>query len=294
MFSAASPEHPGPAGCWRSDPATDGTKDFITQDTPMDLQITGRLAVVTGAAGGIARATAKALATEGAHLFLTDVDADKLSACARELGEAVVGTRAVDLTSDTDVAALADEVAGKGGADILVHMAGITGAKGDPLDMEYDDWFACWNTNFMSGVRMARALVPHMAAQGWGRVVFTVSENAVQPYPDEAVYNASKAALLSFVKALSQPYGPKGVLVNAVMPAFIESPMTDGMMEKRAAARGVSKEDAIQTFLAEERPYLTLGRRGKADEVAVAAAMLCSERASFTNGSAWRVDGGAV
>ena len=260
----------------------------------MDLEISKRLAVVTGAAGGIAMATAKVLADEGALLFLTDVDAEDLAAASRGLGDAVIGSCTADLTCEGDVAALARQVADKGGADILVHMAGITGAKGDPLDMTDDDWFACWNTNFMSGVRMSRALMPHMVQQGWGRVVFTVSENAVQPYPDEAVYNASKAALLSYVKALSQPYGPKGVLVNAVMPAFIESPMTDGMMEKRAESLGVSKDEAIKGFLDEERPYLTLKRRGKADEVAAAAALLCSDRASFTNGSAWRVDGGAV
>ncbi|MBU2959942.1 SDR family oxidoreductase [Citreicella sp. C3M06] len=260
----------------------------------MDLQISGRIAVITGAAGGIAKATAQALAADGAKLFLTDVSAGALDAAAADLGDAVIGTRAADLTSDSDIDALKADVEAKGGADILVHMAGITGAKGDPLDMSADDWFECWNTNFMSGVRMAKAFVPHMAQQGWGRVVFTVSENAVQPYPDEAVYNASKAALLSFVKALSLPYGPKGVLVNAVMPAFIESPMTDGMMEKRADALGVSMDEAIASFLDEERPYLSLKRRGKPEEVAAAAAMLCSGVASFTNGSAWRVDGGAV
>ena len=260
----------------------------------MDMKIKGRLALISGATGGLGMATAQALAEEGVKLFLTDTDGDKLADAAKSVGDAVVGHRAADLTLQDEVQALADEAAGHGGVDILVHMAGITGAKGDPLEMKFDDWFSCWNTNFMSGVRMTQALVPAMVDQGWGRVVFVTSENAVQPYPDEAVYNASKAALLSYTKALSLPYGPRGVLVNSVMPAFIESPMTDGMMDKRAEAEGVSKEKAIKGFLDEERPYQSLKRRGKPEEVAAAVTLLCSDRASFTNGSAWRVDGGAV
>ena len=84
------------------------------------------------------------------------------------------------------------------------------------------------------------------------------------------------------------------MLVNAVSPAFIETPMTDGMMEKRAEEKGVSVDEAIESFLEEERPYLGLGRRGKVEEVAPVIAMLCSERASFVTGAAWRVDGGSV
>ncbi|WP_349537128.1 SDR family oxidoreductase [Sagittula sp. NFXS13] len=264
------------------------------KDTPVNLDIDGKLAVVTGAAGGLGTATAQVLAEEGVKLFLTDTSEEALAEAVDKLGDAVVGHLAGDLSKDADVLALEQRVGPLGGADILVHMAGITGAKGDPLEMSYDEWFECWNVNFMSAVRMTKVFVPGMVQKGWGRVVFTVSENAVQPYPDEAVYNASKAALLSYTKALSQPYGPKGVLVNAVMPAFIESPMTDGMMEKRAEAEGVSVDEAVESFLEEERPYLTLKRRGQADEVAVVAALLCSNRANFTNGSAWRADGGAV
>ena len=250
--------------------------------------------MITGAAGGLGRATARVLAEDGVRLFLTDTDAGAVAAAAADLGPAVAGSRAADLTDMAEIEALARAVEALGGADILVHMAGITGAKGDPLDMTDEDWMACWTVNFLSAVRMTRALVPGMVARGWGRVLFTVSENAVQPYPDEAVYNASKAALLSYTKALSLPYGPKGVLVNAVMPAFIESPMTDGMMDQRAAALGLSRDEAIESFLDDERPYLSLRRRGRPEEVAAVAALLVSDRASFTNGSAWRVDGGAV
>ncbi|EKE44288.1 putative ketoacyl reductase [Oceaniovalibus guishaninsula JLT2003] len=259
----------------------------------MDLQIGGKTALVTGASGGMGLATAKILAEEGVTVLMTDMDADKVAQAASEVpgGAAYM---AANLTDSDDVAKLADFARKNGGVDILVHTAGTTGAKGDPLEMTDDDWYECWNVDFMTAVRMTRALVPAMIDKGWGRVVCVTSENAVQPYVDEAVYNTAKAALLNFVKGLSQSVSSKGVLVNAVSPAFIETPMTDGMMDKRADKLGVSKDKAIESFLKEERPFLRLGRRGKVDEVASVIAMLCSDRASFTTGSAWRVDGGSV
>ncbi|BFM04877.1 SDR family NAD(P)-dependent oxidoreductase [Halioxenophilus aromaticivorans] len=260
----------------------------------MNLEIEGRMALVTGAAGGLGKATAKRLADEGVRLFLTDTDEDAVASCASDLHESVVGYSTADLTDISSINNLAGSLTELGGADILIHLAGITGAKGDPLEMDDDAWMSCWNTNFMSAVRLCRKIVPTMVEKKWGRVVLTVSENAVQPYPDEAVYNASKAALLSYTKALSLPYGPKGVLVNAVMPAFIESPMTDGMMDSLAEEKGISREEAVDQFLENERPYLSLKRRGRADEVAVVVALLASDIATFTNGSAWRADGGAV
>ncbi len=261
----------------------------------MDLGIKDRSAVVTGGAGGIGLATARILLDEGARVLLTDLDAEKLKRTVQELGGASDHLQSVvaDLSGQAGVDELCDATKGK--ADIVVHTAGVTGAKGDPLaDMKDEDWAEAWNIDFMSGVRVARALVPAMVKRGWGRMVFVTSENATQPYPDEAVYDAAKAALLTFVKATAQVYAPKGVLINAVAPAFIATGMTDGMMKKRAKKLGVSMDEAIKSFLEEERPYLVLKRRGRPEEVASVIAMLCSERVSFVVGSNWRVDGGAV
>ncbi|SNY93265.1 NAD(P)-dependent dehydrogenase, short-chain alcohol dehydrogenase family [Cohaesibacter sp. ES.047] len=259
----------------------------------MDLGIENKLAVITGASSGIAKASAKALAAEGARLILTGRDADSLERDTDDIPN-VVDRVVVDVTDQSGADVLAASGLTAGGVDILVNTAGITGAKGDPLQMTDEEFRACWEINFLGSVRIARALVGQMVEKGWGRIVFTVSENAVQPYPEEAVYNASKAALLNYTKSASLAYGPKGVLINAVAPAFIETPMTDGMMDKRSDDLGVSKEEAIESFLEEERPYLTLMRRGQPEEVASVMALLCSNVASFTNGSAYRVDGGAV
>ena len=263
----------------------------------MDLKISGRTAVVSGAAGDMALETAKILLDEGCNLVLTDIDEDELKEAAGKLGGGdKVVTVVADLTSQEGADKVRERAEEAGwNADILVHAAGVTGAKGDPIDdITEDDWEHAWNTDFMTAVRMSKAFVPGMRKRGWGRVVYVTSENVAQPYPDEAVYNASKAAVLSFSKSLSQVAAKEGVLVNCVAPAFIETDMTDGMMEKRAEEKGVSFEKAVETFLDEERPHLVLDRRGQPEEVAFVIACLCSERASFVVGSNWRVDGGSV
>ena len=261
----------------------------------MDLGIEGRSAVITGAAGAIGRETARLLLEDGAHVLLTDVDEGELKQAVDALGGKSNRVRfaVADLTDKAGADRVRD--ATDWDIDILVHAAGVTGAKGDPLrDIGEEDWEEAWQTDFMSGVRMAKAFIPPMLERGWGRAVFVTSENATQPYSDEVVYNAAKAAVLTFTKGMAQVYAPRGVLVNAVAPAFIATDMTDEMMKKRAEEQGVSFDEAVASFLEEERPHLALGRRGRPEEVAAVIAFLCSERASFVVGSNWRVDGGSV
>lgn len=260
----------------------------------MDLGIADRRAVVTGAAGGIGLETARLLLEDGVAVLLTDLDANELDTSVKMLADHGdrVSSVVADLTKPDDVQSLKDAA---GDVDILVHTAGVTGAKGDPLDdITDDDWMEAWQTDFMSGVRVSRAFVPGMRERGWGRVVFVTSENVAQPYSDEAVYNAAKAAVLTTAKGMAQIYAPDGVLVNSVAPAFIATDMTDGMMEKTAEEMGETKEQAIRNFLNNDRPSLVLDRRGRPEEVAAVIAFLCSERASFVVGSNWRVDGGSV
>ncbi|MBO0903024.1 SDR family NAD(P)-dependent oxidoreductase [Jiella sonneratiae] len=260
----------------------------------MDLQIRGKVALITGATDGMGFATAKILAEEGCRLVLSDLKIDELERDAAALPTEVLCV-AADVTRQADVDTMARKGREKFGTiDIVVHTSGITGAKGDPLDMTDEDYLEAWQIDFMSAVRVARATFPAMREKGWGRFVCITSENAVQPYWEEATYNTAKAALAAFVKNLSYEEAKHGILCNTVSPAFIETAMTDGMMEKRAKELGVSFDEAVESFLDEERPGIALKRRGRVDEVAAAIALIVSERGSFINGSNMRVDGGSV
>lgn len=260
----------------------------------MDLGITNRVAIITGAKGGLGLAAAHELANEGVRLVLSDMDIEQLEKDAALMKGEVICHKA-DITQQGEVDALARAaIEHFGTIDIVIHTAGITGEKGHPLDMKDDDYEDTWQINFMSAVRMARATFPTMREKGWGRFVCITSENAVQPYWDEAVYNVSKAALATFVKNLAYGEAENGILCNTVSPAFIESPMTNGMMEKRSSENSCSFDEAVESFLEEERPGIKLKRRGQPEEVAAAIALVVSERGSFISGANLRVDGGAV
>lgn len=260
----------------------------------MDLGIRGRTALISGGDSGIGLATAKLLRDEGVTVVLTDVDQSKLDAAVRELGDGAHAF-AADVTDPQSIGRLAEQVQGAvGDVDILVNSAGITGSTGPFHEIDDAGWNETLEVNLMGAVRLTRAFLPAMRVNGWGRIVFIASEDAVQPYPDEIPYCAAKAGLLAVSKGMSKQYAKEGILVNAVSPAFIATPMTDAMMEQRAGEMGVSFDEAVASFLEEERPHIELQRRGEVDEVAPVIALLCSERASFVLGSNWRVDGGSV
>jgi len=259
----------------------------------MDLGITGKVAVVTGSDSGIGFATAALLLAEGARVVMVDEVKDRIEAAAAKLDGDVLAV-AADLTKPEDLEKFRAAAEGRfGPVSILVNSAGITGPTGDPLELTDDDYRTALDTDFLVAVRVCRAFVPDMRKAGWGRVVLIGSEDAMQPYVEELPYCA-KAAILNFAKGLSKAYAKEGVLVNAVSPAVIATPMTDAMMDKRAKKDGTSFDETLESFLRHERPTLELQRRGTAEEVASAIAFLCSERASFVLGANLRVDGGSV
>jgi NAD(P)-dependent dehydrogenase (short-subunit alcohol dehydrogenase family) len=263
----------------------------------MNLGLTGKTALISGGDSGIGLATARILVEEGARVVLTDIDQGRLEEALATLGadEGKAYAFAADLTSSDDIDGLVRRVSDEVGAvDILVHSAGITGATGLFHEIDERGWQETLDVNLMAPVRLTRAFLPSMRGRGWGRIVFIASEDAVQTYPDEIPYCAAKAGLLALSKGLSRTYAQEGILVNAVSPAFIATPMTDAMMQQRADELGVTFDEAIESFLEEERPGIELKRRGEASEVAPVIAMLCSELASFVNGANWRVDGGSV
>ncbi|QXT36376.1 SDR family oxidoreductase [Sphingomonas sanguinis] len=262
----------------------------------MDLGIKGRIALISGADSGMGKETARLLLEAGVRVALTDKPDGTLEEAVEELsplGEVIAVTG--DVTQAEAVRAIWAEVRERlGDPDIYVNAAGVTGATGDFLEIDDKGWQETIDIDLMGAVRMCREAIPGMRSKGWGRIVLFASEDAVQPYIDELPYCAAKAGILSLAKGLSKAYGPDNVLVNTVSPAFIATPMTDKMMEKRAEEKGVSFDEAIETFLDEERPGMALKRRGRPEEVAAAVAFLVSERASFINGAGIRVDSGSV
>ncbi|CAN5845952.1 SDR family oxidoreductase [soil metagenome] len=253
---------------------------------------------MTGADSGIGLRTAATLAAEGAKVLISDMKQDKLEEAVKKIKQEVEGAEvysvAADLTDLSDVEKLLKAADDHGGAAVLAHLAGTRGAAGDFLELTDEGWHETLNVDLMSAVRVCRAFIPGMLERGYGRIVLTASENALQPYVEETPYNAAKAGIIDLTKGLSKAYGPDGVHVNVISPAYVETPMTDAMMEQRAEERGVSVEEAVASFLKEERPGITVARRGKPQEVANVIAFLCSDLASYVDGSNYRVDSGAV
>ncbi|MGG7464038.1 SDR family NAD(P)-dependent oxidoreductase [Plantibacter sp. YIM 135347] len=263
----------------------------------MDLGITGKIALVTGADSGIGWHTAQRLLDEGATVVVSDLEQDALDEAAGALvaGDGAVHAFAADVTDRASLAALHRSVADAvGEIDILVQSAGVTGAQGLFHEIDDEGWTSTIEIDLLGPVRLVSEFLPDLRKGGWGRLVFLASEDAVQPYDDELPYCAAKAGILALSKGLSRSYASEGLLVNAVSPAFINTPMTDAMMDKRAEERGTDRDEAIESFLEEERPYMELGRRGRPEEVADVIVFLCSDRASFVNGSNYRVDSGSV
>jgi NAD(P)-dependent dehydrogenase (short-subunit alcohol dehydrogenase family) len=263
----------------------------------MDLHIAGKKALISGADSGIGWHTAQRLLGEGAVVILTDKDQDAVDVAAGRLDGPADRIHAfgADLTDLDDIDRLHNAVVDAvGDIDILVQSAGITGAQGKFHEIEDSGWIETIMVDLMAPVRLVKEFLPSLRSGGWGRVVFVASEDAVQPYDDELPYCAAKAGVLAFAKGLSRSYAHEGLLVNCVSPAFIHTPMTDTMMRTRAEELGVSVDEAIDSFLREERPYMELARRGEPEEVAAVIAFLCSGLSSFVNGSNYRVDSGSV
>ncbi len=267
----------------------------------MDLKIKGKTALITGGNSGLGFETAKFLVREGVNVILSDKLDDKgLKNAVKQVekdcekGAKVVGM-AADISKIEEVKKLAEFVDKDfGGAHIIYHSAGARGAADDFLKLTDDDWMKTIEIDLMGAVRVAREFIPQMQKLKWGRMILVASENAFQPYVEESPYNACKAAIINLSKCLSRSYSKEGILFNCISPAYIETPMTDAMMEELAEERDCSMEEAEEWFVKNKRPHIAMQRRGRPEEVAAVVAFLCSEHASYINGSNIRIDGGAV
>lgn len=260
----------------------------------MDLGLSGRVAVVTGASQGIGLATSRLLAAEGAALVLCARDAGRLTAAAAglERGGARVAAVPGDVLDPDLPGRLAAAAAGLGPVDILVNNAG--GESGHLGFEQLTDagWEAAYRLNVVAPARLIRAVLPGMRARRWGRIVNVASYTARMPEPFCLPYAAAKAALVNMTRGLARTAAADGVLVNSVLPGLTE---TDGVTEGFAsavAATGRSRDDLLTAML--RRAPIDAGRMGEPAEVAGLIAFLASEQASWISGAAYEVDGGTV
>ncbi len=263
----------------------------------MELGLKGKVAIVTGSSKGIGRSIAMALAREGCQVIVSARGADDLKKVVAEIHKANGMAQSVvaDVAKPDDVKRLAAETIKRfGTVHILVNNAGGIGRFGAFEDLTDDEWIEIFHLNVLSAVRMTRAVLPSMQKQKWGRIINISSESGTQPDALMPHYNASKAALNNVTKSLSKAYGKDNILVNAVSPAFIRTPLVEEMLSEQARSHGLSVELAERNFLKENRPNIVLGRAGEPDETAGIVVFLASDAATFISGSNFRVDGGSV
>ena len=257
----------------------------------MELGLKGKTVLVTGGSKGIGRATARALAAEGARVMICSRSAPALEEAAgairRETGQAVEIV-AADLSRLEGVeSAAAAAIQRLGRLDVLVNNAGAI-KGGDFLAIPDDEWMTGWSLKLLGYIRMARAVLPQMRTQGGGRIVNVVGMAARNPATTYMMCGAANAALINFTKALADLGAPSNILVTAVSPGPVKTDRWDSLQRQQAAAAGKD----LETFVKEQNRNLPLGRIALPEEVADLVCFLASDRASFLTGIAITVDGG--
>jgi len=239
----------------------------------------GKTALVTAAGQGIGRAIAKAFLREGAKVWATDLDINKLE------GLEGAERRRLDVLSNADVERL---VAEAGPLDILVNAAGFV-HHGTILECSDKDWDFSFDLNVKSMHRTIRAALPGMMEKGRGSIVNIASgASSVRGIPNRYAYGTTKAAVIGLTKAVAADFIKQGIRANAICPGTIQSPSLDERIAALAASSGQSLEAVRQAFI-DRQP---MGRLGTAEEVAALAVYLASDEASYTTGHIHLVDGG--
>ena len=255
----------------------------------MDLQLTGKLALVTGSTAGIGYAIAAALAAEGARVIVNGRTEKRVSEALRRLNRPAEG-----LAADLGTAEGAREAIRRfPEVDILVNNLGIYEAK--PFEQITDeDWLRLFEVNVMSGVRLSRQYLPRMKERGWGRIVFISSESALQIPAEMIHYGMTKTAQLAVSRGLAETTVGTKVTVNTLLAGPTASEALGGFVAEVARQRGVTAEEVQREFFEKVRPTSLLQRFAAPEEVAAMAAFVCSPLSSVTNGAALRCDGGVV
>jgi 3-oxoacyl-[acyl-carrier protein] reductase len=257
----------------------------------MDLGLRGKVALVTAASAGLGYAAGRELAVEGAVVVLAARDRAKLDKARAELETATGGSvhaLAADCSKAADIDRLVADVESRfGRIDILVNNSG--GPPSAPFtELNDNDWIAAFDAKFLPQVRCARAVFPGMAARKWGRIVTFVGTHGRTPRAYAITAGVVNAALLNLTKALAQLGAPDNVLVNAINPGPIETDRMKYLVAEQARTLRIDVDESKRLITRD----ILLGRFGRPEDIAAAAAFLVSERASFITGAFLDVDGG--
>jgi 3-oxoacyl-[acyl-carrier protein] reductase len=254
----------------------------------MDLGLTGKVALITGGTSGIGLAIAQRLAEEGCRIAVCGRERGKLDKAVATLKSTGTKGFVADVCKPADVAALVDDtVKAFGRIDIVVSNAG-THIAGSISDIAADVLLRHFQTKIIGPWELARAVAPHMRRQGGGRFIVIVGQTGKVPQANALPSTVVNAAQHSFVKSLADEFARDKILVNAVCPSRIKSPLTDGLKLYNEIYLGRSLEQQESQWGAE----VPLGRWGTPEDIASAVAFLASERAGFICGTNIDVDGG--
>lgn len=260
----------------------------------MDLELTGKVAVITGGSVGIGLAIAEGLAAEGVHLVLAARGGERLETEAARIAD-VHGVRvraaACDVGTAEGIAVLVAAVQAEfQGADILINNAGA-GSNETIMEAPDEKWQAYWELHVMAAVRLARGIVPSMRRRGGGVILHNASICAVQPLWYEPIYNVTKSALMMFSKTLSTEVAKDNIRVNCVNPGLVLTPDWIKTAKQLTADTGGDWEGYLQTIADE---HAANKRFASPQEVANFFVFLCSDKASYSIGSTYFVDGGML